>query len=104
MAVTAIVASVASTGLSYMQGKKQEAAQKRQLQAQETANKKAEAQAKQQQEQAQQDYNKANQKQVDTAGIMGRSSNDGGGSTLLTGNQGVDPEKLKLGGNTLLGG
>ena len=38
MAVTAIVASVASTGLSYMQGKKQEAAQKKQLAAQEAAN------------------------------------------------------------------
>ena len=28
----------------------------------------------------------------------------GGGGTLLTGNQGVDPNKLNLGGNTLLGG
>ena len=67
-------------------------------------NKKAEARQKASDEQASQDYNKANQKQVDTAGIMGRSSNEGGGSTLLTGQGGVDPDKLKLGGNTLLGG
>ena len=103
MVVSAIVSAV-SIGTSYKQGKKQERAQKQQMAAQQAANRKAEKQAKQQQEQAQQDYNRANQKQVDTAGIMGRSSNEGGGSTLLTGQQGVDPEKLKLGGNTLLGG
>jgi len=103
MVVSAVVAAV-SVGTSYIQGKKQEAAQKKQLAAQQAANKKAEKQAAQQQAQAEQDYNRANQKKVDTSGIMGRSSNEGGGSTLLTGNQGVDPEKLKLGGNTLLGG
>ena len=103
MVVSAVVAA-ASIGTSYIQGKRQERAQKKQLAAQEAAARRAEKQAAQQQEQAQQDYNKANQKKVDTAGIMGRSSNDGGGSTLLTGNQGIDPEKLKLGGNTLLGG
>ena len=104
MVVSAVVATVASTASSYIQGKKQERMQKKQLAAQESANKKAAAQAEAQQQQADQDYNKANQKKVDTAGIMGRSSQGDGGSTLLTGQSGVDPEKLKLGGNTLLGG
>ena len=103
MVVSAVVGAI-SVGTSYIQGKKQERAQKQQMAQQQAANRKAEKQAKQQQDQAQLDYNRANQKQVDTAGIMGRSSNEGGGSTLLTGQQGVDPEKLKLGGNTLLGG
>ena len=55
MVVSAVVATVASTASSYIQGKKQERMQKKQLAAQEAANKKAAAQAEQQQQQADQE-------------------------------------------------
>lgn len=107
MAISAIVATVASTGMSYIQGQKQDRAQKKQLAAQKTANQKAAADAQKQQQANEIAQNKANRRSADTSAINAQAeaaAQGGGAGTMLTGNQGIDPEKLKLGGNTLLGG
>ena len=65
----------------------------------------AEAQAQKQQQQAEREFNRANAKTPDPAGI--RASNkraEGAGSTMLTGPQGVSQDALTLGKSTLLGG
>ena len=55
------------------------------------------------QDRADMEQNKANRKRADVAGIQDQEAAMGGG-TMLTGTAGVDPNKLNLGGNTLLGG
>mgnify|MGYP007069471480 CR=1 FL=1 len=55
-------------------------------------------------QQAQQANNKANQKAPDMEALLGSASLTGkAGNTLLNGPQGVDPNALLLGKNTLLG-
>lgn len=72
-------------------------------QARTQAKKEADAQA----QATEQATNKANAKLPDIAAIAAanqRLATGGAGSTLLTGPQGVDPQKLLLGKTTLLGG
>ena len=86
--VTAAIAAI-GTGASIVQGNKQEKAQK--------------AAADRQAAQADQDFNRANQKQPDSVGILAAqklAAQGGAGSTFLT--QGET--KPVLGKNTLLGG
>lgn len=67
------------------------------------AQKNADAAAKQ----ADEDFNRANQKRPDTNAILAAAQDSvrgGTSGTMLTGAQGVDPETLKLGKTTLLGG
>lgn len=93
------VAAVASAGSAIYQGNKQDRAQRAAVnQAKKNA---ADAQA-----QADIDANKANQKRTDAASVLSQAQQQaaGAGSTMLTGAQGVDPNKLKLGGSSLLGG
>lgn len=95
-AVTAI--AVVGAAASAYSAKKQSDAQKK-------AQRSAEAQAQKQQEQAEREFNRANAKSPDLAGIMASNKRaEGAGSTMLTGPQGVDSSSLTLGKSTLLGG
>lgn len=58
-------------------------------------------------DQQEQQFNKLNGKQPDTAALMDQNmqaGKNGPSGTLLTGPRGIDPSKLLLGKNTLLGG
>lgn len=93
-AVISAVASAVGTGYSIYSG---ERSAKKQAQAQ--------AQAEKQALQAERDFNKANSKKANTAGLLQAAQQDGGGvgSTMLTGSEGVGNDKLKLGRQNLLG-
>ena len=84
-----IGAAIAGAGASAYSAKKESDAQKK-------AQRSAEAQAQKQQQQAEREFNRANAKTPDLAGIMA--------SNMLTGPQGVSQDALSLGKNTLLGG
>ncbi len=96
-AITAAVVTAAAA--SVYSAKKQSDAQKK-------AQRSAEAQAQEQQQQAEREFNRANAKTPDLAGIMASNKRAEGaaGSTMLTGPQGVSQDALSLGKNTLLGG
>lgn len=107
MAITSAIAAVASVGYSIYSGQKQQQQQKKQLKLQEEANVEAKETAKKEADRADVEMNRANRKKADVAAIQSKedqSALSGPAGTMLTGVQGVDPDKLKLGGNTLLGG
>jgi len=108
MVVTAIVASTVASGYSaYKQQRQQKKMQEQQLAMQRKQNAEAKKRAKEAKDRADIEQNKANKKKADVSSLSNKESQAsmlGGGGTLLTGNQGVDPNKLNLGGNTLLGG
>ena len=89
-------AAVASTAASIDGARRQKnQAEDAQKQAVDQANQ----QAQQAQQQADQQFNRANQRRPDAMpGPAGA-----GGSTMLTGPQGIDPGALPLGKSTLLG-
>jgi len=100
MSYAAVVAAVAGVAVSYANGQEQK-------KAAESSMNQAKANALKQEKQADQDANRLNQKKPDTAGILAAASQAGKGGvagTMLTGPQGVDPNALSLGKNTLLGG
>ena len=107
MAVTAIIAStVVGVGTSIYQGQQQKKQQKKQLEQQRQFNEEAKERAKKAEEQADIEQNRANRKRADVAAIQSREEQaalTGPAVTLLTGVQGVNPDDLTLGGNTLLG-
>jgi len=93
-----IGAAIAGAGASAYSAKKQSDAQKK-------AQRSAEAIAEKQKNQAEREFNRANAKTPDLAGIMASNKRtEGAGSTMLTGPQGVSQDALSLGKNTLLGG
>lgn len=93
-----IGAAIAGAGASAYSAKKQSDAQKK-------AQRSAEAIAEKQKNQAEREFNRANAKTPDLAGIMSANKRaEGAGSTMLTGPQGVSQDALSLGKNTLLGG
>jgi hypothetical protein len=95
--VIAAVAAAVGTSYSIYSG---ERAAKKQSQAQAQAEK----QAKEQALQAERDFNKANSKKANTAGLLQAAQQDGGvSSTMLTGSEGVENDQLKLGKQNLLG-
>ena len=107
MAITSAIAAVASVGYSIYQGQKQHKQQQKQLKLQEEANIEAKETAKKEADRADIEMNRANRKKADVAAISSKEDQaalSGPAGTMLTGVQGVDPDKLKLGGNTLLGG
>ena len=107
MAVTTAIAAVASTGYQIYQGQQQKKPQKKQLALQAQANEDARKQAKAEADRADIEYNKANRQTADVSAITDESflaGKGGGAGTMLTGNMGVDPNQLKLGKSTLLGG
>ncbi len=80
--------------------------QDKQLKLQEQANTDAKKTAKEAADRADIEQNRANRKKADVAAIQSKedqSALSGPAGTMLTGNQGVNPDDLKLGGNTLLG-
>ena len=106
MAITSAIAAVASVGYSIYSGQKQQKQQQKQLKLQEEANVEAKETAKKEADRADVEMNRANRKKADVAAIQSKedqSALSGPAGTMLTGVQGVDPDKLKLGGNTLLG-
>lgn len=87
--------------------KKQEKTQAEALRVQEEGQKQALDLQKRQTTAAEQNINRANRKQPDVGAIMqsAQTASAGGpAGTMLTGPQGVDPNALALGKNTLLGG
>lgn len=102
MAFTAIASAVTAV-TSYSSYRNQQKSQKKQLALQRQANADSKQRAKMAQDRADVEQNKANRKTADVAAIQQQEAAMGGG-TMLTGTSGVDPNKLNLGGNTLLGG
>ena len=114
---TAVTAAVGTT-YSIVQGnkaeaaqrdamKKQEKAQAESLRVQEEGQKQALDIQKRQAAAAEQNINRANRQQPDVGAIAKAAelgSAGGPAGTMLTGPQGVDPNALALGKNTLLGG
>ncbi len=94
---TAILGAViAGAGVSAYSAKKQSDAQKK-------AQRSAEAIAEKQKNQAEREFNRANAKTPDLAGIMASNKRaEGAGSTMLTGPQGVSQDALSLGGSSRL--
>jgi len=107
MAVTAIIAStVVGVGSSIYQGEKQRQQQKKQLAQQREFNEEAKTRADEAQERSDVATNKANRKTADVSAVRSKEEQaalSGPAGTMLTGNQGVNPDDLTLGGNTLLG-
>lgn len=98
---TAVLAATAAVGTAYSIYSGERSAG-----AQADAQKQAQANADKQAAQADQEFNRANQKKPDTAGMLSAAQQAGKGGasgTMLTGPQGVDPNSLTLGKSTLLG-
>lgn len=100
--VTATIGSAIFGGaLSAVQGASQAKEAKKTRAANEAASAKTQAQAEQ-------EINRKNAKSPDTAALLSQNQQDAAGgsstTTMLTGPQGVDPNSLMLGKNTLLGG
>ena len=107
MVVSAFVA-VAAVGVGYSiySGEQQRKQQQKSLNMQRDANEQAKADAKRAEDRADIEQNRANRKKADVAAVQSKEEQaalSGPAGTMLTGNQGVDPDDLKLGGNTLLG-
>ena len=106
MVFTAVVGAISAYS-AYKTGQNQKKQMKKQMEMQRQANLEARQRAKEAKERSQIDQNKANRKKADVSALSQKEEQaalTGPAGTMLTGNQGVDPEKLKLGGNTLLGG
>ena len=107
MVVSAVVA-VAAVGVGYSiySGEQQKKQQQKQIEMQKEANKQAKQDAQKAEERADIEQNRQNRKKADVAAVQSKEDQaalSGPAGTMLTGNQGVDPDDLKLGGNTLLG-
>ena len=101
-----IALGAAALGYNVYSQEKNRQQQKKQLKLQEQANRDAKQMAKEQAARADIEMNRANRKKADVAAIKSKedqSALSGPAGTMLTGNQGVNPDDLKLGGNTLLG-
>lgn len=99
MVMAMAAAAVAGTAVAYNNGQEQK-------KAAEKASQQAEANAKKQEKAADEATNRANQKRADTGAALDAASQSGkagASGTMLTGPQGVDPNMLNLGKNTLLG-
>lgn len=99
---TALLASVIMSGVGTAAGVigQMESSRSAKNQAKDAA-RAAEQQAKEASKQADMETNRANQRTANAAASA--MPNQGLGGTMLTGPQGVDPNALSLGRNTLLG-
>ena len=108
MVVTAVVAASAVSAYSgYKQRQQQKKMQQESLAAQERANVEARKLRKEANERQEIAQNKANRRKANVDAISQKEKDaalSGPAGTMLTGTQGVDPNQLNLGGNTLLGG
>lgn len=106
MGVTAAVAAVVGTAYTVYSGERAADAQNKALDQQRSAQAQATANAERQAKLAEENVNRANAKSPDTGAIMAASeqaAKGGVAGTMLTGSQGVNPQQLALGKNTLLG-
>lgn len=106
MAITAIVVGTVGVGYSIYAGEQQKKQQQKQLKLQEQANRDAKQAAQEQKDRADVEMNRANRKRADVSAIQSKEEQaalSGPAGTMLTGVQGVNPDDLTLGGNTLLG-
>ena len=106
MVVAIAVTAAVSTGYQIYSGEKNRRQQERSIQAQQQANVDAKQHAKEAADRSDVEMNKANRKRADVAAIQSKeeqSALTGPAGTMLTGSQGVNPDNLTLGGNTLLG-
>ena len=103
----AAAAAVVGTGYAVYNGEQTRKAQGDANKKAQEAAKAQEANAQKTQDMQQQQINKANAKRPDVAAMLSgneQSAKGGASGTMLTGPQGVDPNALNLGKNTLLGG
>ena len=106
MAFAAVISGL-SLGYQVYSGEKQKALQRKRLRMQEQANRDARQAQKEAKDRADVEMNRANRKRADVSAIQSKEEQaalTGPAGTMLTGVQGVDPNQLNLGGNTLLGG
>lgn len=99
MSGAVVAVAAVSAAVSIYNGNKQEKAQKQAIAA-------AQANADKQATAAEQAFNATNQKRPNTSEILDAATQAGRGGvsgTMLTGPQGVDPNSMALGRNTLLG-
>ena len=102
LAVTAVAGVAGVAGTMAYSAYTSNQASKRQAAAQREATTQAEKQAAQ----AEREFNRANAKKPNVGAIVAanqQASLTGQAGTMLTGPQGIDPTKLELGKNTLLG-
>lgn len=95
-AVTAVAGTMAYSAYTSNQASKRQAAAQRE----------ATAQAEKQAVQAEREFNRANAKKPNVGAIVASNQQaalSGQAGTMLTGPTGIDPTKLELGKNTLLG-
>jgi hypothetical protein len=107
MGVTAAVTAVVGTAYTVKRGEEQKKEQAKALAEQKKANTQAQVAAEKAESRADMEYNRQNQKQANVSSIVSESEQagkTGAAGTMLTGNMGIDPNLLKLGKNTLLGG
>lgn len=107
MAVTAVVVAGVGTAYAIHSGEEAKKDRREMMRNQEAAQTQQLAETKKQTETSQQNINRANQRRPDTQAAMENAAmagGAGGSGTMLTGPQGVDPNQLALGKNTLLGG
>lgn len=100
MGVTAAVAAVVGTSYAVYSGERASSEAKKNAV-------KADQAAKVQADQADQANNRANAKKPNIGALLSaaqQTAKGGQSGTMLTGAQGVDPNSLQLGKNTLLGG
>ena len=94
-----VVGAAIGAGVSYMNGQQQK-------KSAEQARRQAQMNAQKQEKQADEANNRANQRTANSQGALDAAQQAGKGGasgTMLTGSQGVDPNALRLGKNTLLG-
>ena len=96
MVVSAFVA-VAAVGVGYSiySGEQQRKQQQKSLNMQRDANEQAKADAKRAEDRADIEQNRANRKKADVAAVQSKEEQaalSGPAGTMLTGNQGVDPD------------
>ena len=106
MAITAIVVGTVGVGYSIYAGEQQKKQQQKSLAMQAKANAEAVKRGQEAADRADVEMNRANRKRADVAAIQSKeeqSALSGPAGTMLTGVQGVNPDDLTLGGNTLLG-
>ena len=101
------VTSVFSAYQGYKQGQEQKKAQRKAQENQRRMNAEAKQRRKEASDRADIQQNKAHKKKAEVSALSNKEEQAamaGPAGTMLTGTSGVDPNKLNLGGNTLLGG
>lgn len=106
MAVIGAIAAIASLGLASASAISQASAQRKQIRAQDKAQREAAAVAASEQARAEMEQRRASRKKADPNLILAeqqKAGQQGISSTMLTGSSGVSMSRLKLGQTTLLG-